>query len=189
MRKTKLAGALGACLLLAYQSANAVSINGSVEIGGPFQPVDDGSPANVVGLDVATGVEFTNNGLVLDSSGDLSGLAFGQSVTMTDFQFDPSLSPNPVTVWSTGGFSFTMDSVTINTSPRSTTELSLSGTGTVSGTGYDDTPGQWNFTAQTANDVTFSWSSSTVSAVPVPAAVWLFGSGLVGLAGVARRSA
>jgi len=27
----------------------------------------------------------------------------------------------------------------------------------------------------------------TVSAVPVPAAVWLFGSGLVGLAGVARR--
>ena len=26
-----------------------------------------------------------------------------------------------------------------------------------------------------------------VSAVPVPAAVWLFGSGLVGLAGVARR--
>jgi len=29
----------------------------------------------------------------------------------------------------------------------------------------------------------------TVSAVPVPAAVWLFGSGLVGLAGVARRKA
>jgi len=27
----------------------------------------------------------------------------------------------------------------------------------------------------------------TVSAVPVPAAVWLFGSGLVGLAGIARR--
>jgi hypothetical protein len=30
---------------------------------------------------------------------------------------------------------------------------------------------------------------STVSAVPVPAAVWLFGSGLVGLIGVARRKA
>jgi len=30
-------------------------------------------------------------------------------------------------------------------------------------------------------------SADVVSAVPVPAAVWLFGSGLVGLAGVARR--
>jgi len=29
--------------------------------------------------------------------------------------------------------------------------------------------------------------AGTISAVPVPAAVWLFGSGLVGLAGVARR--
>lgn len=34
-----------------------------------------------------------------------------------------------------------------------------------------------------------SFSVSTVSAVPVPAAVWLFGSGLVGLAGFARRRA
>jgi len=31
-----------------------------------------------------------------------------------------------------------------------------------------------------------SWQG-TVSAVPVPAAVWLFGSGLIGLAGFARR--
>ncbi|MDT8283315.1 MAG: VPLPA-CTERM sorting domain-containing protein [Gammaproteobacteria bacterium] len=29
--------------------------------------------------------------------------------------------------------------------------------------------------------------SITPSAVPVPAAVWLFGSGLLGLVGVARR--
>ncbi len=35
--------------------------------------------------------------------------------------------------------------------------------------------------------VIFGGASYTVTAVPVPAAVWLFGSGLVGLAGVARR--
>jgi len=29
--------------------------------------------------------------------------------------------------------------------------------------------------------------TGTISAVPVPAAIWLFGSGLVGLMGVARR--
>jgi len=35
----------------------------------------------------------------------------------------------------------------------------------------------------------YAWAvqSGDVSAVPVPAAVWLFGSGLIGLAGVARR--
>ena len=33
----------------------------------------------------------------------------------------------------------------------------------------------------------FSGTMTPVSAVPVPAAVWLFGSGLVGLAGIARR--
>lgn len=31
------------------------------------------------------------------------------------------------------------------------------------------------------------YSTAPVSAVPVPAAVWLFGSGLIGLAGIARR--
>ena len=31
-------------------------------------------------------------------------------------------------------------------------------------------------------------TSASVSAIPVPAAAWLFGSGLVGLAGVARRN-
>jgi len=34
---------------------------------------------------------------------------------------------------------------------------------------------------------TFVGASVTVSAVPVPAAVWLFGSGLLGMVGVARR--
>jgi hypothetical protein len=36
-------------------------------------------------------------------------------------------------------------------------------------------------------DIYFDNASMTVAAVPVPAAVWLFGSGLLGLIGVARR--
>ena len=37
------------------------------------------------------------------------------------------------------------------------------------------------------NFVSGTWVNYSVAAVPVPAAVWLFGSGLLGLAGVARR--
>ncbi len=36
-------------------------------------------------------------------------------------------------------------------------------------------------------DVTYVGASVNVSAVPVPAAVWLFGSGLIGMVGIARR--
>lgn len=38
-------------------------------------------------------------------------------------------------------------------------------------------------------NIAFGWAvhSGDVSAVPVPAAVWLFGSGLIGLTGIARR--
>jgi hypothetical protein len=43
--------------------------------------------------------------------------------------------------------------------------------------------GEWSL----SRDGTLTWNSAAVSAVPVPAAVWLFGSGLLGLAGVARR--
>jgi len=48
------------------------------------------------------------------------------------------------------------------------------------------------YSALVPND-TFIWTpyilhlEGTISAVPVPAAVWLFGSGLIGLAGFARR--
>jgi len=53
-------------------------------------------------------------------------------------------------------------------------------TGTVCGSAMVTDP----FPGQTP---VFSGTIAPVSAVPVPAAVWLFGSGLVGLAGVARR--
>lgn len=57
--------------------------------------------------------------------------------------------------------------------------------------GWDlNTSGTYNFTAYLNNNVG-TWGTATgtvvVSAVPVPAAVWLFGSGLIGLIGFAKR--
>lgn len=42
--------------------------------------------------------------------------------------------------------------------------------------------GKWSFDGQT-----ISYGSASVPQVPVPAAIWLMGSGLIGLVGVARR--
>lgn len=42
--------------------------------------------------------------------------------------------------------------------------------------------GSWSF-----DGATLSYGAATASPVPVPAAVWLFGSGMLGLVGVARR--
>jgi len=54
------------------------------------------------------------------------------------------------------------------------------GFGTFNGFQYAVSKNDFNF---------FAWAvrSGDVSVVPIPAAVWLFGSGLIGLLGVARR--
>lgn len=47
--------------------------------------------------------------------------------------------------------------------------------------------GQYPYAGKLANASAWAVKSGDVSAVPVPAAVWLFGSGLISLAGLARR--
>jgi len=55
--------------------------------------------------------------------------------------------------------------------------------------GWDASNGWQNISALSVNpyDTTASLILKDVSAVPVPAAIWLFGSGLIGLIGVSRR--
>jgi len=65
--------------------------------------------------------------------------------------------------------------------------LNLEGIGTISGNGFDVTPTSWTLSA---NDTGNSYSMTiAATAVPIPAAVWLFGSGLLGLIGIARKKA
>jgi hypothetical protein len=173
--------AIGSIGLLSF-NANAALIDGTIELAGGWTPIDSVAAATSIG--VATGIDFTGDtSVVVASSGDLSLTPY-TFASMIDFQFNP-LTPNPVNVWSAGGFTFSMDSVTITT--QNPSYLVLSGSGTISGNGFNPTPGTWEFSGQTASNITFSWSSSNVTVVPVPAAVWLFGSGLLGLVAVGRR--
>ncbi|MDH3871398.1 MAG: VPLPA-CTERM sorting domain-containing protein [Gammaproteobacteria bacterium] len=169
-------------LLLPVSFAHAVLVEGSISISGGFIPVDDvWAP---VDLADSTGVDFDGTGTVDQATGDFSG-SLGSTATMTDFQFLPVLDPNPVNVWVVDGFTFELNSVDVDF--QTANFLGLSGTGYIFGNGFDRTRSEWFLTGQTADDVTFSWSSSNNTIIPVPAAVWLFGSGLIGLAGVARR--
>ena len=70
-------------------------------------------------------------------------------------------STNPGNIWGTYGFDFTA------TGPSMA--LSIQGISLPAGTAY------------------IGLDNVSVNAVPLPAAVWLFGSGLIGLMGVARR--
>jgi hypothetical protein len=77
-----------------------------------------------------------------------------------------------------GGWYLSLSSLTIGTP-----DIFMSGSGLLYGNGYDSTAVDWTFSGGTSS------YSMTITAVPVPAAVWLFGSGLVGLIAVARRKA
>ena len=78
---------------------------------------------------------------------------------------------------------------TLSIVDQSSTLLSLSGSGILSGTGFDATNATWVFSATSLNNYNMGVTAAGIAAVPVPAAIWLFGSGLIGLIGVARRKA
>ena len=149
--------------------ANAALITGGMGITGNYT-----ADPTTLTLNTATGTSGT---------GDLGDtVTFGTPGTIVNgvIVYDPFTTP-VVDVLQIGGWQFDVDTLIID--PLSTTEkLKLSGTGLLSGNGFDATAATWTFSAQTAASYSMS-----INAVPVPAAVWLFGSGLLGLAAVTRR--
>jgi hypothetical protein len=190
MKKTILAvlaiGALSCALF--SQQAQATQINGSIRfIGGVH--LDN----NQLGL-ATTVVTWFDLGLnpghstVLNGDGDFSGIAPGTQADMFNgWVFNPS-TPTPG-LWSVGGFTFDLASATIIS--QSNFFLNVLGEGTISGNGFDATPGTFSFTIDNANGrprVLFGFAAEG-SAVPTPdggATVMLLGAA-IGALGIARR--
>ena len=253
MEKTKLAGALGACMLLAYQSANAVGISlqefqamegdlaPTVEVDGETKQltivpiIEPGTGGLVVGFRVPQGQRIAFEGATVQTLDDSFQALFDPVITsaigVVDFGAPSSfavavaapLSP-PITTKAVGSLSISGSFADGAADGGSATPWLTPGIAqaTIEGTGvadagpaavfsspadvygpytvnynYDCTAlpdGQCDsfdlqiaFTGSGGNDAISFTARHEINAVPVPAAVWLFASGLLGLMGVARR--
>jgi len=92
--------------------------------------------------------------------------------------------------WSVGGFTFDLTNITENTliyaADGSATGAYLSGTGTISADGYDDTIFTWSYTTQGIGENDTNKASFSAS-VPAPAGIALLGFALFGF-GATRRN-
>jgi len=146
-------------------NANAATINGSLAVGGSYIGT---------ATDITLSTVWANGG-----TGDISGTVDiftpeGTGGTASLVAFVPVYD-----FFTVGGWTLDLTSLAVIDNGGI---LDLEGMGMLSGHDFTTTNVTWSFSAQSATSY-----SMTVTAVPVPAAFWLFGSGLIGLIGVARR--
>ena len=181
MKFLKLTLAVLAAALVASE-AQAVMLEGAITFSG-------GAKFNTNSLATATKVTLFKDVKVMSEDGDFTGIVSNDdAVTMAaTYIFSPStVTPG---LWSVDGFTFDLDeSVVVY---RSADFLAISGTGTITGNGFDPTPGTWSFTSQApkARGV-FSFSASDGFVPPVPeggSTVALLGLGLTGVWTIRRK--
>ena len=167
------------------QQAQAVPIVGGISLAG-------GYTTNTGDVNTATAFTSFPSVFVISVSGSYTGVGTGlgtPAVTMNGFTFNPfSGAITPLWTFVSAGNTYSFD-LTALTSRQQTgnNTLTLFGTGTLHITGFTDTPGNWNFTANQFGD-TFSFSSSNgaVAAPDSGSAVALLGIALAGIEGVRR---
>ena len=148
-------------LLGAGLTLEASPMTGSITIKG-------GAHLDSTSANTATKVTEWLNGsgakpTVASRSGSFTGfVSTGAAVTMAaPWNFGSGLAG----LWSVGGFTFNLTASTITHQGKEF--LAVSGTGTITGNGFDPTPGSWKFSTQNppANGV-FSFSASTTASPP-----------------------
>ena len=181
--------------LLAPLSASAATVNGSVTLATSFGfVIESGVEAGVDFIDFASGAtnpspSFDNDistALVTSIAGDFvtAGITPGTSVDVKDFRFDLVGIDNPILIGSV--FTFSITDI-IPPSETGTGAGDFSGEGIlIDPTGTFD-PTIYDFTFNNINgDLALITNTAVGNPIPVPSAVWLFGSALAGML-VARR--
>jgi hypothetical protein len=141
-------------------------------------------------LAAATGIQSWTLAQVDDGTGSFNTISGGTAVVFAQpWIFNPSTPESPLwTIASLDGFTFNLATSTI--AFQNGFFLAIEGTGTLTGTNFEPTPGTWLFTTQGgAASSKFSWSSSSVSsAVPDGGTTLALLSGaLLGLGGIRHK--
>ncbi len=163
---------IGAAIVLALSMigpAQAALIEGQLDFVG-FAAVDREAGQYV-------SIDYLFGPFVVSATDDYAAtVSVGDAVSVIDPINFTTLSL-PETIWSVGGFSFSLESLSINDG------TTVGGNGIISAAGFDDTDGFWSFTSQGSDDGMFAFSAT---AVPEPSIIALLTMGLLGL-GITRR--
>jgi hypothetical protein len=129
--------------------------------------------ANNIEVDIVSG-DFAQAGSMINDIGTMNGV---------------SVAALPVSPqWTMGIFTFTLERAMVNTvlNTPGLKFLNMSGSGTVSAAGFDDTFGVWSWTG-TATGTSFTFAPTTTTEVPEPVSMSLVGLGLLAAGGMIRR--
>lgn len=174
---TKLLQLIGAAILLFSVSGVVMATT----VGFSPSPINV-APGETFNVDII-GIDFTElSGGTFDLGFDSAHLQINSVSINPYFDFLPDGGgPTVGDVWSNIGFDVFVNAPAVGDFTIATINLTALGSGA---SNLDILNSQF-FSATALLDPTFM--PGAVSTVPVPAAVWLFGSGLLGLVGVARR--
>jgi len=166
---------------LCVQQAQAVPITGAITFAGGVE-LDTGTVNTAT---MVTGWLDENGAIptVQSASGSFAGLA-GAMVTFTSSW---SFTSGPIALfWQVGGFTFNL--IASHISSQGGGFLSVSGTGTITGNGFDPTFGTWTFSVQDdASNGVFSFSGGSQATPDGGATVALLGLALAGIECTRRK--
>ena len=177
--RKRAAGLLTVTLMFASASASAALFQGTLTFSGDIA-IDDGD--SLATTDV---LRFIGNDFDVDSAdGDFigAGVLQGDFGTIADFDF--ALLDAAAPGLAIAGLDFALQEISVIAQTGSF--LLLTGSGVISGNGFDDTSALFSLSANTSGHLNVY--SGSLTAVPVPGALWLMGSALVAL-GMRRRNA